>query len=434
MPSPPRLDRRSFLAALGTAAIAGCIGDDTSPQPEAWISYEAFDSPTVDLDMPADRPTDDVTVEPIVTGLEIPWDLDFDTEGNLYLTERTGRVYRLANDDLEEIVRPEDAIDAETATDGWWVEGGEGGTLGVAVSPDDTHLFVYYTANGSDRVNRVARYELDASDPADSATIVIDDIPAANVHNGGRLAFGPDGYLWVTTGDADDPDRARDPDSLAGKVLRVDVDGEAPPDNPDHDGDPRIVTAGHRNVQGIDWLTDDVAIITEHGPHMRDELSLVYPGGDYGWDDVRGGPDDDAGEENEYGRYADHPFVVPPLVHLEDTTWAPSGLTWYTGESVPSWHHRLLVAGLTSQRLFVLTLTPPGGDLPSGGRTYDVAYLDDAFTVTAHQALANELGRVRHVAQTPDGELYAISSNLDGRASGGFPRDDDDRLVRIVAG
>ena len=433
----PRLARRGFLACLGGAAVAGCLHDDNgfdpSPRPEAWISFEEFEAPTVDIDLPSDPPSLDVTVEPVLTDLEIPWDLAFDNEGDLFLTERTGRVSRFAQEDIATIAQPEDAIDTETAADGWWVQGGEGGTLGLAVSPDDTQLFVYYTANVGDWENRVVRYDLEASDSAASAEVILDGIPAANVHNGGRIRFGPEGYLWVTTGDADEPGLCRDPDSLAGKVLRIDEDGEPAPGNPSiDDGDPRIYTGGHRNVQGIDWIEDDLPIISEHGPYLRDEVSLLYPGGDYGWDDVRGGPDDDPNEEDEYGRYQDHPWVVPPLVHTLGIAWAPSGATWYTGEAIPSWHNRFLVGGLVSQRLYLVSLTPPGESPPTGGQTFDADYLDPAFTATAHTVLTDEIGRIRHIEPGPDGTLYACTSNYDGRASGDFPRDDDDRVVRIV--
>ncbi len=438
MSRPFHVARRGLLAAIGSAAIAGCLGDDNgfdpSPRPEAWVSFEEVGPPSVDIDLPTATPTADISVETVLTDLEIPWDIAFTNDGDLFLTERTGQVLHFAESDIDEIVTPADAIDAETAEDGWWVQGGEGGTLGIAVSPDDSELFVYYTANVGELENRVVRYDLESTHPGESAEVVLDGIPAANVHNGGRLRFGPEGYLWVTTGDADEPGLARDPDSLAGKVLRIDREGEPAPDNPDIDGDPRIFTGGHRNVQGIDWIDDDLPIISEHGPFLRDEVSLLYAGCDYGWDDVRGGPDDDPDEDEQYGRYEDHPWVVPPLVHTEDSAWAPSGATWYTGDVIPSWQHRFLVSGLVSQRLYLLTLTPPEGTTPSGGQTFDDAYLDPAFTVTAHTVLHDEIGRIRHLEAAPDGTLYACTSNLDGRAGDGFPRDGDDRVVRIVPG
>lgn len=430
-----RIGRRPVLASLGGIALAGCISDDANdeptptpptPSPGDWTDFDAFERPAIDLELPSDDPTLDVTVEPVAEGLEIPWDLDFDDEGDIYLTERTGQVLRFSADDLEAVLEPEDAIDAEAADDGWWVQGGEGGTMGIAVDGDD--LFVYYTANDGGLHNRIVRY--DRTDSEANGEVIVDDIPAANVHNGGRLAIGPDGYLWATTGDADDVSLSRDPDSLAGKVLRIDAEGEAASDNPDHGGDPRIVTGGHRNVQGIDWLDDDLAVITEHGPTARDEVAFVYPGGDYGWPTVRAAPDDD-----EYESYADHPSVVPPIVHTgRGTTWAPSGACFYTGEAIPSWQHRLLVAGLVSQRLYVCTLTPPNGELPPGddATVYDDAYLDDGVTVTVHEVLHQEIGRIRHVAQGPNDEVYALTSNRDGRAGDDFPIDEDDRLVRIV--
>lgn len=437
MNDPWSHSRRTFLAAAATAAVAGCLGDDDEPTPtptpppapDDWIDYRELETPAVDIDVPEDPPTTDVSVETLVTDLEIPWDLDFDTDGNLYMTERTGQILAFDGDDLEALAEPTDLIDTEAAEDGWWVEGGEGGTLGIATAPDTEYLYVYYTAHGSAEENRVVRYDRSAEDPAETETIVVDGIPAANVHNGGRITFGPDGYLWITTGDAEDEATVRQLDSLAGKILRVDADGEAAPDNPDLGGDDRIYCGGLRNVQGIDWLGDDLAVMTEHGPHARDEIHVVYPGGDYGWDAVRGEAGDD-----DYGHYEDHPSVVPPLVHTGVAeTWAPSGSVFYTGDDVPSWQHRYLVGGLNPQRLYILTFAEPGGSLPDGGTVYDDEYLDDIFDVTVHEVLTDEIGRIRHIEQGPNGELYAITSNMDGRAGDGFPQDGDDRLVRIQA-
>lgn len=432
------LHRRALLAGLGTAAVAGCLlGDDDDgvpPDLEGWTSYQEFDRTVPSIDVGQGTPTADPPVETIATDLRIPWDLAFAPDGTLYMVERVGRVNRVVDGEVELLFEPQNMIPTGTSPDmDWWVEGAEGGLLGVAVSPSSEHLFLYYTADvDGDVRNQIVRYDRTADDVQATREIIVDDIPTADevgdplVHNGGRLTFGPEGYLWATTGDAQQPETARNPTTLNGKLLRMTENGNGAPANPEHGGDERVYTGGHRNPQGLAWITDDWAVLTEHGPNMRDEFSLVYPGGDYGWNDVRGRPDD-----GEYAAYADHPDVVPPLVHKYGSTWAPSGATWYTGDDVPSWHNRLLVAGLSGQCVFVVTLQQSAGDLPSGGERYTDDWLDDAYDAVVHRALEDQLGRIRLVEEGPDGELLAITSNWDARAEPPFPLEDDDRLVRI---
>ncbi len=429
--------RRAFLATLPATAIAGCLGDDgddeSSPDFDGWRSAQDFDRDVPTLDLPATAPTQDPPVETIVEGLEIPWDLSFAPDGTLYLTERTGRLSRIVDGEREVVLEPENVVQTETSADDWWVDGAEAGVLGVAVSPTSEFLFVYYTANVTGVIrNRIVRYDRTAANMQATMEVIVDDIPTADqvgdplVHNGGRLTFGPEGYLWATVGDANQPEGARDPSTLNGKLLRLTEDGEGAPGNPDHGGDERVYTGGHRNPQGVTWLSDDWAVVTEHGPTMRDEVSMVYPGGEYGWNQVRGRPADDL-----YDAYADHPDVVPPLIHKFGQTWAPSGATMYTGEAVPSWHNRLLVGGLSGQCVFVVTLLSSADAFPGGGERFSADWLDDAYDAVVHRALEDEIGRIRLVEAGPDGELYAITSNWDARAVDPFPRETDDRLVRI---
>ena len=443
--------RRRALAATGVVLFAGCVGggsDDT----------EADDAEPTDLtpipdDYDHPKPTDeadwepaegsplapDIEVEVLIENLEVPWDITFSTGGELFVTERTGNVLRFDSGEISDLASPVDAIDAgavEPGTDEqpWWVEGGEGGTLGIAAHPDESYVYVYYTADSDEPRNRVVRYDVESSEPAETEEIIVDDIPAnidPGIHNGGRIAFGPDENLWICTGDAHDETLPRNLDSLAGKILRVSPEGEPLETNPDLGGDPRVFTYGHRNPQGIDWLPDGVPVVTDHGPTARDEIQILRPGGDYGWPEVRGGPSDE-----DWDTYADHDEFVPPVVHTgSGTTWAPTGATFYDGEEIPAWRNRYLVAGLISESVYVVTLTPPAGELPpvEGGELYDDNWLDDAYRASAHRILESELGRVRHVAQSPEGELYAITSNRDGRADDDspFPREHDDVLVRL---
>lgn len=436
-----RYTRRGVLAAGGVALLAGCVNEDTD-NGVAPDNYE-HPEPTADTDWEpaAGSPLEaEIETEVLVENLEVPWDITFTPDGELFMTERTGTVLRFDSGTVAEVTRPADAIDAGAVDPGtddrpWWVEGGEGGTLGIAshpAFPDESYVYVYYTADeGGDVENRVVRYDVDASDPGETEERIIDGIPAENIHNGGRLTFGPDDNLWICTGDAGESARARDLDSLAGKILRVSPDGEPLETNPDLDGDGRIFTYGHRNPQGIDWLPDGVPVVTEHGPTARDEVQALRPGGDYGWDVVRGGPDDE-----DWGSYTDYDEIVPPVINTgPETGWAPTGTTFYDGDAIPAWQNRYIVGGLISQSLYVVTLTPPGNEPPptaSGGATlYDYDWLDDAYVATAHRVLQDELGRVRYVAQSPDGDLYAITSNRDGRADDPFPRERDDVLVRL---
>ena len=453
--------RRRALAAAGAALFAGCSGSPSSdgspgaeatddpvdpttsgtPTPEPTPVPEPDDSFTPEeWSAQTDAPTSEVERTVLVENLEVPWDVSVASNGDLFVTERVGRVSRVAGGDLDTVFAPEDAIDAgsiasEPQEQQWWVEGGEGGTLGVAVHPDypDVEvLYVYYTASLGDdeRVNRVSRFDLSADDPAATERVVVGDMAANNFHNGGRIAFGPRGYLWITTGDAGEEALASDPGELPGSVLRVTVNGEPAPDNPDIDGgDPRVFTYGHRNPQGLVWLPDGTPVATEHGPAGRDEVNRLVPGGFYGWPDVR--------NADEYRGLPEDSDVRRPLANTGGSTWAPTGALWYTGEAVPSWRNRLIVGGLGSQQLIVVTLSPPEAELPplgETGRRFDADWLDDAYTATAHPMLTDVLGRIRHVEQGVDGELYAITSNRDGRSTKQFPKENHDVLVKLEAG
>jgi len=452
--------RRRVLAVLGGTLLAGCSTgtdtptDDTTTATTATTTTETpvpvvedgYDHPTPAAD-PGWRPPDgsprsvDLAVEPLVENLEIPWDLSFTPDGEVLLTERTGRVLRF-DGEVTAVFSPSEAIDAGALEPGsdeqpWFVQGGEGGTLGIATHPDYPdvpYAYVYYTTAEGERRNRVVRYDVSAGDPEATREVVVDGIPAdQNIHHGGRIEFGPDDNLWITTGDANDAERAGDPSWLGGKVLRVTPEGRAPASNPftgREDADPRVFTLGHRNPQGIGWLPSGVPVISEHGPSARDEVSALVPGGNYGWPEARGGPRDDS-----YGSYGARDEYEAPIANTA-TPWAPSGGVFYTGDRVEEWHNRLLVGNLANQCLMVVTIAPAVGDAglpPAGdaGTRYDADWLDANYDATAHPTLVDELGRIRHVEQGPDGHLYAITSNRDGRASGRFPTERDDRLVRL---
>lgn len=432
-----RWSRRRFLAAAGIAGLAGC-GTTMGGEQTLFDRYDlsvAHDSTASDWTAPTTAPPTELETTTLVENLEIPWDLSFAADGTLFITERVGRVLAFDGQEARPVVEPTDAIDAGAVEpgerhDSWWVEGGEGGTLGVAAHPnypDPPIVYLYYSAETNDgKRNRLVAVDVDADDPSATVTTLVEGIPADAVHNGGRITFGPANYLWVTCGDAGEAGKAQDPATLHGTVLRLTLTGEPAPDNPDlgSDADPRIYTYGHRNPQGIVFLPDGTPIVTEHGPGGRDEINRLVAGANYGWPDVRQRAD-----------YVGAEDVHRPLANSgEPPAWAPTGAVFYTGEAVPGLTNRLLVGGLYSQRLTIATLTPPGGDLPpvGDGMCHEGEWTDDAYTATTHPALQNELGRIRHVEQGPDGGLYLVTSNRDGRAKAPFPTEGDDVLVRLA--
>ncbi|WP_440771523.1 PQQ-dependent sugar dehydrogenase [Natronorubrum sp. DTA28] len=435
--------RRRVLAATGCslASLAGCLTGVDSDGLEL-VTPEA--TPDDDWSEPDWRPADatptadDVDATTVVATLEIPWDLTF-VGDDAFITERDGGVRRFDADELAETdgtpLGPEDSeliLEAEDLPDR--AAPGEGGTLGIAVHPDypdAPELFVYYTTDDDGTGNRVVRYDLETDD----LETILDDIPGATTHNGGRIAFGPDGDLWVLTGDAEEPALTQDPGSRAGAVLRVTPDGDPVSEPVDwgDDGDPRTYTLGHRNPQGIGFTPQGTPMIAEHGPVARDELSILRPGGNYGWDLVRGGPDDP-----EYDGYDEHDEATPPVINTgPETTWAPSGLAFYDDDAIEAWENHVFVAGLTSNALYAVALRPAddgaenSGESDDDGTWYDEDWLDDRFEATAHTLFEGEFGRIRHVEPGPNGSLYVLTSNRDGRASDEFPLEDDDRIVRL---
>lgn len=423
--------------AFAITSLAGCIGGvrggrttrTPTAEPYPYDVSVAHDGPSEDVEWeaPTAPPSTEYEVEVLAENLAIPWDLSFAPSGELFLTERVGRIRSFDGNELRTVVEPPDLVETEALEPGaetrsWLLEGGEGGLLGVAAHPtypDPPLVYAYYTADTDEGWrNRVVAFDVTGdADPRG----VIEGIPAATYHNGGRLAVGPANHLWVTTGDADprieNPARTRDPASPTGAVLRVTPSGD--PASGGSDGDPRVYAYGHRNPQGVAWLPDGTPLVTDHGPGGGDEVSVLREGTSHGWPDVR--------IDDGFGSYAgsDHPA---PVAAAPD--WAPSGAVFYTGDDLPRLRNRLLVGTLLGQQVVALTLT--GGRLGDGyDRYYDGDGFDDAYRAASTTLLDDEVGRIRHLEQGPDGGLYAITSNRDGRAGEGFPTGRDDRLLRI---
>lgn len=311
-----------------------------------------------------------------MTGLQTPWDVDFLADGSALVSLRdSGRVLRLRDGEQQGL----DAGGPDGAVPDV-VHESEDGLLGLAVGPDEG-IYLYLT---TDSDNRVVRYEL-FGDALVNPTVILEGIPAHRNHNGGRLAFGPDGYLYVTTGDARDLDQPQDTTSLAGKILRMTTTGEAAPGNP---YDNLVWSYGHRNVQGIGWTTDGRMYASEFGSSDYDELNLIEPGGNYGWPHIEGWAGD--------SRYID------PLV------------TWSTDEASPSG------IAVTDTGVWMTALR--------GERLWYVPLAKDGTVGEAREHRLG-VGRLRAVALAPDGSLWVVTSNTDGR---GDPKRGDDRIIRFT--
>jgi glucose/arabinose dehydrogenase len=324
-------------------------------------------------------------VSSIVSGLEVPWALAFLPDNSLLVTERPGRV-RLVNADGTLLADPLLTLQVVQEIEG------EGGLHGIAPHPNfarNKFVYVYYTyANiGNQSRNRVARYTLENSKLVNESAIV-DNIPGALYHDGGRIKFGPDNFLYITTGDAQEPSLAQNTDSLAGKILKVADTGQPGPGNPFGN---EIFSYGHRNPQGIAWNRENQLWQTEHGrtsPTGFDEMNLIERGKNYGWEVIQG-------DESQSGMEA------PKRHSGANGTWAPGGASFV--------ENSLFFTGLRSEALYE-------------------AVVSGNSVVELKEHFEGSYGRLRDVITGPDGMLYVTTSNRDGR---GIPADGDDKILRI---
>ena len=340
-----------------------------------------------------DRPALVPRVEVVASGLAIPWALAFAPDGRLFLTERPGRVRVVVNGRL----LPDPVATFPVAA----APGRESGLMGLALDPDfrdNGFLYVMYTYrnDGGPLANRISRLTVQGN-TASGETVLLDGIPGGAIHDGGRLKFGPAGKLFATTGDSGDSSLAQDRNSLAGKILRLNPDGSIPDDNPFPGS--LIYTLGHRNAEGLAFQPATGQLFeTEHGNVGNDELNAIDAGRNYGWPIVEGDPGD--------------PRFVDPL-QVYHPSIAPSGATFYDAAVLSAWTGSLFFATLGGEHLHRVVL---GG---SGGRQI----------LSEERLFAGQFGRLRDVAQGPDGFLYFCTSNRDGR---GRPGPADDRILRIV--
>jgi glucose/arabinose dehydrogenase len=336
-------------------------------------------------------------IEKVAGGLEVPWSIVWAPDGRMIFTERPGRVRVIEKGTLNP--KPLFVVpDVE--------ESGESGLMSVALHPQfSSNHFVYlsyaYTTGGV-KV-RVVRYR-EAPEGFLDRKVIIEDLPAAQFHAGCRIRFGPDGKLYVTTGDATQRALAQKLDSLAGKTLRLNDDGTVPQDNPfvgQPNARPEIWTLGHRNAQGMDWQPgSNLMFQTEHGPSGfdgpggGDEVNIVEKGKNYGWPTIHH-TQTAAGLES-------------PLLEYTPAC-APASGAFYRGSVFPQFRGNFFFGCLRGERLIRVTL--------------------DGRRVVNQEDLVKNYGRIREVAEGPDGYLYFSTSNRDGR---GKPAEDDDRILRLV--
>ncbi len=355
------MTRRGFAIVVAAGVVLGLAGGWA-----AWYTGLFFEHPTVRGG--ARPPVPSAAVRVIASKLEIPWGIAFLPDGSALVTERnTAHILSVQADGTVRVV--------QTLTE--VRPAGEGGLLGIAISPNygtDQWVYVYYTAAED---NRIARLHLGSAPQP-----IFTGIPKFGNHNGGRIAFGPDGMLYAGTGDAGTRERAQERGYLGGKILRLTPEGAPAPGNP-FPGSP-VYSYGHRNVEGLAWDSTGQLYASEFGQNRYDELNRIQAGADYGWPIVEGMGDD--------------PAFVNPLV-----TWVPSDAS-PSGIAIIGDH--VYIACLHGTKLYRVTL-----------RGTDPAVLLDG-----------EFGRLRAVAVAPDGSAWVLTSNRDGRGS---PVADDDRIISL---
>lgn len=330
--------------------------------------------------IPTSAPQEKTSI--IAENLNIPWELVFLPDQSILFTERVGNL-KILKDKKASLVAKIPDVKVY----------GEGGLLGLALSPNfssNHYIFLYYTFSGKDNktLNRVVRYKF-INDEVSDQKILVNNIPGAIYHNGGRIKFGPDKYLYITTGDSRETSLAQNKNSLAGKILRVDEDGMKAPDNPFNN---QVFSYGHRNPQGLAWDNQGRLWATEHGPTSefglccRDEINIIIKGHNYGWPTITG---------NQTKTGMDSPFA-----QSGNLTWAPSGATFFEG--------RFFFAGLKGQALLELKT--------------------DKNLASINEYFKDEFGRIRDVVVGPDNFLYLLTSNMDGR---GTIHTGDDKIIKV---
>ena len=372
-PTTPSISASATLASPSVSIT-------TPTQPISPSATQAETSAPQTLPATATAPSTLALITQVAKELDTPWEIAFLPEGGILATERSG-ILALIDKNGKQIT-----IEGVRET-------GEGGLLGLALHPDFVNnrwLYIYLTSNDTGILtNRVERYTYNADHTVSERVVILDGIKASANHDGGRIRFGPDGFLYITTGDAGSPQRAQDPQTLEGKILRLTDEGKVPDGNPW--GNP-VYSIGHRNPQGLAWDSQGRLWATEHGPSGgdtgNDELNLIEAGKNYGWPVIRG-------METRVG------METPKLESGRGNTWAPGGLEIVNDVAY--------FPGLRGSALYA-------------------AALDDISPEALLTYFKGEFGRLRVTRLGPDGLLYVGTSNKDGRGS---PDREDDQLLKI---
>jgi glucose/arabinose dehydrogenase/cytochrome c5 len=342
-----------------------------------------------------------IGVSIIASGLDVPWEIAWGSDNHIWMTEQGGTVSRLdpKTGKRKVVLNLPDVYRKRTM-----------GLLGMAVSPDfkkEPYVFLDYTfLNGTNILSRLVRYTY-KNDTLVDPLVLLTDIPGANGHNGSRVTIAPDGKLMLSTGDAQVFANAQNKASINGKILRLNIDGTIPDDNPIK-GSP-VWSLGHRNIQGLAYGPNGTLYSSEHGDAIEDELNIIKMGGNYGWPQVEGACNLD--EEKAYCKTNN---ITEPIKSWTPTI-APAGIAFYHSSVMPEWNNSLLLTTLKGSSLYVLKLDKSGQKVVS-----EKVYFKETY------------GRIRDVCVSPTGEVYLSTSNKDWNPSEGFPKPKDDRIIRIT--